>query len=240
VDDLAPVDEFHIRGREATLELANLIALSSDDHVLDVGCGIGGSARFLAENFGARVTGIDLTLEYCELATELSERAGLSELLNFQQASALALPYADDTFDVVWTEHVQMNIEDKAKFYEEMVRVLRPGGTLIFHDIFAGPNRSLSYPMPWATSEASSFLRHPAFVQEVLIGAGLTQRVWRDCTDAAKAWALDVRERMNSATVPTMGVHLLMGDNAKQKVDNICDGLVGGALVTIQAVLQKR
>lgn len=148
--DLAPVDEFHIRGRAATLELARAAGIDSTKQVLDVGSGVGGSSRCLAGEFGCRVTGIDLTDEYCRVAAMLSERIGLSALVSYRQGDALNLPFANDTFDVVWTEHAAMNIPNKPRLYREMYRVLKPGGTLAIYDILAGPSGPVLFPVPWA------------------------------------------------------------------------------------------
>ncbi|MGY8769696.1 MAG: methyltransferase domain-containing protein [Pirellulales bacterium] len=120
VDDLAPIDAFHTRGRESTLELATLANVSATDLVLDVGSGLGGTARHLAEVYQCKVTGIDLTEEYVAVGKKLTEMVGLSELVNLQQGSALDIPCEDASFDLVWTEHVQMNIADKQKFYSEI------------------------------------------------------------------------------------------------------------------------
>ena len=130
LDDLWPIDEFHIRGREATTELAALGALSPGTSVLDVGCGIGGPSRVLVARHGCRVTGIDLVAEYCWVATMLALRVCRDQAVRYCQASALGLPFGAATFDVVWTQHASMNIEDKQRLYGEMFRVVRPGGRL--------------------------------------------------------------------------------------------------------------
>jgi MPBQ/MSBQ methyltransferase len=239
VDNLAPVDAFHIRGRESTTELIALLELREGVEVLDVGCGIGGSARHLALDHGCRVTGIDLTDAYCELAGELSARLGLGAQTTFRQASALDLPFEDDSFDVVWTEHAQMNIADKRRFYAEAVRVLRPGGVLAFHDVFAGHGSELSYPMPWATTDESSFLTSVPSLREILAELPVEVESWVDCTRASTVWFGNVRERFAVGAPPPLGVHLLMGASAGDKVSNAHDGLASGALVTIQAVLRK-
>ena len=136
--DLAPVDEFHIRGREATVELARRASLTPGLRVLDVGCGLGGSARHLAAEHQCQVTGIDLTQEYVDVANALADLVGLRDRVAYRQASALEMPFDDGSFDIIWTEHVQMNIADKHAFYGEIGRVIRPKGLLLFHDIFLG------------------------------------------------------------------------------------------------------
>ncbi len=136
--DLAPVDEFHIRGQEATVELADRAGVMPGLKVLDVGSGLGGSVRYLAAERECYATGVDLTQEYIDVSFALAELVGLKGRVDFRQGSALDLPFDDGTFDLVWTQHTQMNIEDKNKFYSEMARVLKPGGRLAFHDIFEG------------------------------------------------------------------------------------------------------
>ena len=126
-EDLAPIDEFHIRGRVATLELARAVGLEAHQRVLDVGSGVGGTSRCLAKEFGCHVTGIDLTEEYCRAAAMLSAKVGLADRVDYRQGDATQLPFDDGVFDVVWTEHVAMNIPNKAQLYKEMHRVLKPG-----------------------------------------------------------------------------------------------------------------
>lgn len=132
-EDLSPVDEFHIRGREATKELANLADLKRDSHVLDVGSGIGGPSRYLASEFGCYVTGIDLTEEYCQVAKMLAQRTGLKDRVNYEYGDALQMPFDDGIFDVVWMQHTTMNIEAKLKLYSEIYRVLKLGGRLALY-----------------------------------------------------------------------------------------------------------
>ena len=155
-EDLAPVDEFHIRGRAATLELARAARLDSSRRVLDVGSGIGGTSRCLAREFGCRVTGIDLTEEYCRTAAMLSARIGLADLVDYRQGDATNLPFADASFDVVWTEHAAMNIPDKLRLYREMHRVLEPRHARHPRHL-AGPSGAVLFPVPWARTPGSVF-----------------------------------------------------------------------------------
>lgn len=238
-DDLAAVDEFHIRGREATRELAGLVGIAANAFVLDIGCGIGGTARYLAAEYGCQVTGVDATADYCSLASELSARVGLQPRTSFHQGDALELPFHDASFDIVWTEHAQMNIADKARFYREATRVLRPGGRLAFHDVFAGPQDGLSFPVPWAATAEMSFLTPAQEVRRILQGLGLRERAWVDSTALSRQWFEASLERNKKLGPPALGLHLIMGGNAKQKFANTLAGLQGEQLATAHAVFEK-
>jgi len=231
IADLAPVDEFHIRGRESTLELAALAALSVGEHVIDIGCGIGGSARHLAHEHGCSITGIDLTEDYCNVATMLSGLVGLDERTQFRQASALAMPFSDATFDCAWTEHVQMNIADKRGFYAEIARVLRPGGRLVFHDIFAGPGGEPHFPVPWAQEPGQSSLISLEDLRSLLDSLGYTVIEWRDMTVQARAWVDEMTRRTQR---PQTGIGLLMGSTAPDKISNLRRNLQEGRITVLQ------
>lgn len=239
-EDLAPVDAFHVRGRAATVELARRAALSAGLRVVDVGCGLGGSARYLAATHGCRVSGIDLTGEYVDVARALADLVGLGELLDLRQASALAMPFADGVFDVAWTEHVQMNIADKRAFYGEIARVLRPGGLLLFHDVFAGDAGPVHLPVPWAEDGSISFLATPGETRAILDERGFDIRDWDDRTQATLAWFAAAVQRLDASGPPPLGLHLLMGETAGTKLRNMERNLREGRIVVYQALAQKR
>jgi MPBQ/MSBQ methyltransferase len=186
--DLALVDEFHTRGRAATIELARRAALTPGLKVLDIGCGLGGSARYLVSEYGCHVTGIDLTKEYVDAASAIAELVGMKNLITFHQASALDLPFPDGSFDVVWTEHVQMNVADKRAFYRQIARVLTPHGRLLFHDVFQGPGGALHYPVPWAEDASISVLETPETVRNILEGLGFSVLDWEDKSQLSREW----------------------------------------------------
>lgn len=238
-EDLAPVDEFHVRGREATVELACRASLEPGSRVLDVGCGLGGSARYLAAEQKCRVTGIDLTQEYVDVASALADMVGLSDQVAFRRASALAMPFDDGSFDVVWTQHVQMNIADKRAFYREIARVTRPQGLFLFHDIFQGDGGPLHYPVPWAEEPSISFLAAPGEVRQILEDLGFVIHDWVDKTEPSLQWIVAAIEKGKLSGQPPLGTHLLMGATAKTKLENAIRNLREGRFVVYQACAEQ-
>jgi ubiquinone/menaquinone biosynthesis C-methylase UbiE len=225
VDDLAPIDEFHTRGRKSTLEVAELANLKATDLVLDVGCGLGGTARYLAERYKCNVTGIDLTEEYISVGRKLTELVGLSDRVELLHGSALEIPLEDESFDIVWTEHVQMNIADKKRFYSEIARVLKPGGRLLFHDIFRGPGDPPFYPVPWAEDESTSALVTGTEARSIIEQVGLDIDQWLVKVQESIDFFNKMSAQIKANGSPPMGIHLLMGDNAKDKLQNYARNL---------------
>ncbi|MFC5302589.1 class I SAM-dependent methyltransferase [Azospira restricta] len=239
LEALAPIDEFHIRGRAATLELAQAAGLRSTMRVLDIGSGIGGTSRCLAKEFGCRVTGINLTDEYCQVASMLTARVGLDALVDYRQGDATNLPFADNEFDVVWSEHAAMNIPDKRRLYGEMHRVLKPGGTLAIYDVLAGPSGPVLFPVPWARTPDTSFLVSPEELRELLRDSGFTVADWKDTTAEAREWFVKLAERIRREGFPALGFHLLMGHDFRAMAQNQGRNLEEGRISLGQIVSVK-
>lgn len=237
--DLAPIDEFHIRGRKATLELAHAVELSAGMTVLDVGSGIGGPSRCLADEFGCLVNGIDLTEEYCRAAKMLAEMVRLSHLVTYQRGNALNLPYLDGAFDIVWTQHTAMNIPEKALLYREMNRVLKPGGLLAIYDLLAGPVGPVHYPVPWADGPETSFLASSEELLQLLVAAGFTIRTWQDETDGARHWFRKVTGQLTETAARPPGIHSFMGDGFPAMIANQLRNLEENRLLLCQITAVK-
>jgi ubiquinone/menaquinone biosynthesis C-methylase UbiE len=234
---LAPIDEFHIGGRAATAHVVGKMGLTPATHVLDVGCGLGGAARFIAGTYGCRATGIDLTPDYVVVARLLAARTGLADRTDYQVASALDVPFADATFDAALTLHVAMNIGDRPALYAEVARVLKPNATFCVYDVMQGPNDGLRYPVPWAETPAVSHLRTPEETRSLLLEAGFTVGEVEDRTAAGIAF---FRERLaKSGPMPPLGLHVLMGAQARDKFANMLTGLEAGCIAPVVIVARR-
>ncbi|MEX0288745.1 MAG: methyltransferase domain-containing protein [Flavobacteriaceae bacterium] len=218
--DISGVDEFHVRGAAVSEELASLIDLGGA-RVLDVGCGIGGPCRMLAEKFDCNCVGIDLSAEFIKTATALSKLVGLQDNTSFLQANAVDLPFEDLKFDVVWTQHVQMNIPDKAKLYSEIYRVLKPGGYFLYYDIFKTGKGEVTYPMPWANTAEQSFLFGWEDMKELLKGLGLSDILSTDQTQAGINFFETLLTKLKEEGPPKIGLNVLMGEQTKPKLMNL-------------------
>jgi SAM-dependent methyltransferase len=241
IDDLAPVDEFHGRQRRATEELAALLAPRPGDRLIDIGSGIGGPSRYLAKLCGCRVSGVDLTPEFVAAASDLTRRTGLTGQVDFRQGSALELPFPDASFDLAWSQNVAMNIADRARWYAEVHRVLRPGGRFAFQDVVQGPAGEAHFPVPWSDTPALSFLRTPEATRALLEAAGFTVRDWRDTSDAsiAEFEAQRAQAAANPAARPALGLNLVVGAEFMEKMKNSQRSLREGRTRLIAAVVVR-
>jgi ubiquinone/menaquinone biosynthesis C-methylase UbiE len=239
--DLITFDELHVMGRQATLELGRLAGLTDAMRVLDIGCGLGGSARTLAAESGCRVTGIDLSAEFVNAAHLLSERVGLAEQVGFLNGDALNLPFEENRFDAAFMVHVSMNIADKKGLFAEAGRVLTPGGKLVLWEIFETAESDLAYPVPWAEDESFSFLISMTEMVALIEAAGFSPLHVDDATAEAAEW---VRARLapkqgRPPRLPRPDLDLVLG-NFRQKRANLSKNLLRGAVGVLRAVAVKK
>lgn len=231
---LAAVDQFHTRGLAATTELAQLAGITKGASVLDVGSGVGGPARFLAETYGCHVVGIDLSEPFVDAARYLTERTGQSELVSFQAASALALPFDNSHFDFALLQHVAMNISDRPRLYREIRRVLKPSGKFATYDVVLKQGDAL-YPVPWARTPATSFLLTAEATREAIEAAGFRTVTYQDDSDAAKAWVTQLRE---SGPPPSPNLGVVLGPDFAEFTFNLGRNLLQDRLGILTAVFE--
>lgn len=239
-DDLTVFDEFHVKGRRATRELAHMAAIEPDIRLLDIGCGVGGPTRTLAAEWGCRVIGLDIVEEYCRAAHRLTTAVHLDHQVAYANGNASALPFSNDSFDRVWIQHATMNIAHKRLLFEEIRRVLRPEGRVAMHEVCSGKAMPI-YPVPWASDSDIDFLIDPDRFDRILNAAGFEALVWEDVSQESLAWfqkvsptAVDRCSQRN----PLPGIHLLMGETTPQKMENMVKNLKDSRICVIRAILQ--
>ena len=241
MEALAPYDQFHGRGLEATVEMAGLMQAGPADHILDVGSGIGGPARYFANRFGCRVTGIDLTPEFCEVAGHLTRLLDLEDRIAFEVGDALAMPFADASFDGAYSMNVSMNIADKGRLYREIHRVLKPGAWLVLSELAKGEGGDLDYPTPWARSAGTSFLSTQEETRHGLVETGFDVIRMHSTLDKALAFGTRSRAMVERGEKPPhRAVMLIHGEIATQAMGNTSRGLSEGKIVPIEVLSRKR
>ncbi|MGW4350544.1 class I SAM-dependent methyltransferase [Nocardia sp. NPDC004582] len=232
--DLALVEDFHTMGRIATGALVELAGLTAESRVLDAGSGIGGTARFIADSRGCRVTAVDLTEDYCETARWINRLVGLDDRISVRQGDVTELPFADNSFDAIFSQHVQMNIADKDGLYREAHRVLDAGGLLAIWDITTASEGEPDFPLPWADRADQSHLVTADELRAALGRAGLTVERWEDLTEQATAIM-----RMVLANPPNpVGLQAFVA-NFPAKVENLTEGLADGRLRAVRGIARK-
>ncbi len=238
VAQLAPLDQFHTRGVLATAELAGAAELDPSTRVLDLGCGIGGPARYLAATFGCKVTGVDLSPGFIDAATYLTARCGLSDRVTLQVGDALHLPFEDAAFDTVFLQHVAMNIGDRTALYAKVRRILTPGGRFVTYDLVLRDG-DVVYPAPWARDASTSFLLSEGDTRTALEQAGFKTVLWRDDTQTALDWF-----KAAMAGAPPSGLNpgalnlgVVMGPDFPAMTSNLARNLRENRLGVLSAVL---
>ena len=239
-DALAPVDHFHGGGLASTREMVKLLAPKATDKVLDIGSGIGGPARWIAQAFGCHVTGIDLTADFCRAAVALNTATGLTDKVSIVHGSALSMPFADAGFDRAYSQNVVMNIADKVAFYRQARRVLKPGGVLVLSNLARGTGPEPAYPTPWAASAATSFLSTVEATKREIAAAGL-RIVSFKAEDSAASHAAQAaqRLRLEAEGLPALGPHLIIGPRLLEYRLNSMRNTEDGRIVAIEVVAER-
>lgn len=235
-EDLAPLDQFHSRGKDATVELMDLAGAAPDTRALDVGGGIGGPARLLAATHGSHVTVVDLTEDFIRVGEALTARTHQSDRVVFKRGNALELPFQPATFDLVWTQHATMNIEDKARLFRELTRVTARTGRVAMHEIVAGPAQPLHFPVPWARTQALSFLAPAEEFRAHATAAGLIERAWRDVTADTLEFFRARAGAVAAGKLPPLGLHLILGEDFPAMFANMVRNLEERRIAVIMAL----
>lgn len=240
IDALAHYDHFHGRGLEATTEIADALEISPADHLLDIGSGLGGPARYFAQRFGCRVSGIDLTEPFCEVARQLTQQLGLDARVDFTLGNALAMPFADARFEGAYSMNVSMNIRDKGALYREVRRVLKPGAWLVFSELLRGEGPEPDYPTPWAGSAQASFLSTLEDTERALRDAGFELSATRVTVEENLAFGARSRALVERGEKPPhRAVQLVHPEIARAAAANTARGIAAGGLVPVEIFARR-
>jgi SAM-dependent methyltransferase len=239
IDDLAPVDHFHARGFPATVELADRLPVTPDSHLLDIGCGLGGPARYFAKRFGCKVSGIDITSGFVEAANKLTALVGMEDQVAIQQGDGEQLPYPDGTFDGAYAQHVTMNVAHRDRFFSEAFRVLKRGAFFALTEHGLGPAGDPHHPVPWSEDGTGAHLATPIETRELLEAAGFDDIVIEDTGPKYLAGYRQMIERAAQGGLPPFGMHILAGANAPQKMMNAARNIEEGRTHPVQVFCRK-
>ncbi|WP_170348394.1 methyltransferase domain-containing protein [Ruegeria atlantica] len=240
VADLKAGDEFHTGGVLATDNLFAQLSPTHATRVLDVGSGIGGTSRYIVDRYDSTVTGVDLTPEFVETATALSELVGHSDKTSFLVGSALDMPVPDAGFDLAVMMHVGMNIEDKAGLFAEVSRALAWDGSFALFDVMGGDvDEPLAFPLPWSTVAETSFVDSPEVYKNAAASAGLELVAETDRSEFALAFFEEVFARIAESGPPPLGIHLMMGETAPEKFQNYVMNLKAGRIRPTEMIFKK-
>ena len=240
VDDLAPVDHVHARGLTATIDLADHLPIKAGDHILDIGCGLGGPARYMARRFKCKVSGIDITRAFVDAANKLTALVGMGNSVTIEHGDGQRLPYEDGAFDGAYSQHVTMNVADRRSFYFEAHRVLKRGAFFALTEHGLGARGDPHFPVPWSTDGTGSHLCTPAETVALLESVGFADIVVEDTGPDYVAGYRATLAKVQKEGPPPLGLHLLLGAGAAEKTSNAVRNIEEGRTHPFQLVCVKR
>jgi SAM-dependent methyltransferase len=239
LEDLAPVDHFHSRGFPATVELADCLPIKAGQRILDIGCGLGGPARYMADRFQCNVSGLDITESFVQAANKLTALVRMQDKVQIELGDGQHLPYPDAMFDGAYTQHVTMSVANRPRYFAEAYRVLKPGAFFALTEHGLGPKGQPYHPVPWSEDGTGAYLVSPSETRTLLENSGFKDVVIED-TGAQYVEGYKITlDKAEKEALPPLGTHLLMGETVLQKTRNAARNIEEGRTHPIQVVCYK-
>lgn len=246
-DLLAPIDQLHIGGRQATIKLLNDAGIQPKSQGMEIGSGLGGTARLIAEQFQAEITAIDITEAFTYACHAINQQLGFGSITSLC-ADACIPQVAPASQDFVISQHTLMNIPDKERAIKTLSESLKDGGLLLLHEVFAGDNQEpLKLPVPWASDPQHSHLPLFETMDQLVRDAGFEQIRAEDVTDSALAWRTKHTQRENGTSnkghtqqKSPLNPQLIFGNAFISMGQNLMRNLADRKVRVIEAVYRRR
>ena len=190
VEDLIPFDQFHPLSTAALDEAVKQLGISPSSHVLDIGAGVGGPARYLNHKYGCSVTGVELHPQMCSAAIELTQKTGLSEKVNFLQGDITSINLNGQTFDHWISIGVFLHIPDRYRLFSTCYSLLKPGGSGYIEDFFVRHPLTADQKKQLAETLACPYLPTREEYLAELAAAGFINLQFEDVTDLWQPWEI--------------------------------------------------
>jgi len=239
IEDLFPIDQYHARGIAATVDLGKRMPISKNQKIIDIGCGLGGPARYYAKEFKCFITGIDITPSFIEIGNEFNKLTSMSDNIKLLVGNGEILDFKNETFDGAYSQHVTMNISNREKFFSEAFRVLKKDSFFAFTEHGLGPEGNPIFPLPWADSSEMSFLLPPETTISILKDIGFSDIKIIETADKYILGYEKLIGLKSENKKPILGIHVIGGESMNERSTNSMQSIKENRTLPFEIVCKK-